>query len=170
MYYLAAANVECYMSNSAAVVVEQQVAGLQVAQGYGSSASALCCCIVRKADSEVCEDCHGESGAVSAACQAGTTVYVRVADKLCCVSCDLSTAAVAVGNSRCSLFFLIVCSVNVQITVFAVIFTVFEIFLVGVLFIVRCFDILIVVGFVIFRCVSNFVIVRCVNILFAIVS
>ena len=46
---------------------------------------------MRKVDSEVREDCHDKSGAVRAACKAGSAVNIRIADKLCGVLCDLAS-------------------------------------------------------------------------------
>ena len=79
------------MSDSAAVVIEEQVARLDVRKRYLRSASGLSCRVVRKADAKVAEDCHRKPGAVSTACQACTAVHIRIADKLCCIGRNLGS-------------------------------------------------------------------------------
>ena len=69
MYDLAAADVDGNVSDSATAIVEEQIAGLKGIQGNRGAASGLSCRVVRKADAEVCHDCHGEAGTVSAAAQ-----------------------------------------------------------------------------------------------------
>ena len=61
MAHLAVADVDRNMSDSAAVVVEEQVAGLDIRQGDLRAASGLRRRIMRKSDTEVAEDRHGET-------------------------------------------------------------------------------------------------------------
>ena len=55
---------------------------------------------MRKADSKVCVNRHGKSGAVRTACQARSAVYIRVADKLRGECCNLCSRSGAGGRCR----------------------------------------------------------------------
>ena len=53
MYDLSVTDVHGYMTDSAAALIEQKVAGLDGIQAYRSTYGRLCCCSTRKADAEV---------------------------------------------------------------------------------------------------------------------
>ena len=107
MYNLSVADVDGYMSDAAASVVEEEVAGLQGIQGYRCAASGLGCRVMRETNSEVSHDCHGEAGAVRAAGKACAAVYIRISDELAGVICDCLSCR---GNRRSrSGFFVSLC-------------------------------------------------------------
>ena len=53
MYYLASADIDGHMTDTAVAVVEEQVAGLQVVHGNGSTVTGLGCCVMRKGNAKV---------------------------------------------------------------------------------------------------------------------
>ena len=53
MYYLASADVHCYVADTT-VAVEEEISGLQLVNADGSTVSGLSGCAVRKGDAVVC--------------------------------------------------------------------------------------------------------------------
>ena len=73
---LVAADVDAHMGGHRAVILEEhQVAGLQLAAGYGRTIAQLAGSAVGQLDAQLREDVHGEAGAVKAA-GGGAAVYV----------------------------------------------------------------------------------------------
>lgn len=78
MYDLSVTDVHGYMTDSAAALIEQKVAGLDGIQAYRSTYGRLCCCGTRKADAEVCHYGKYKTGTVCSVGQAGAAVYIRI--------------------------------------------------------------------------------------------
>lgn len=81
MHDLASANVDRYVTDTAAVRIEHQISRLQIIHRYGGTAN-LSRCAVRQADTKVCKYRHGKSGTVCTICQAGASPDVRISNKL----------------------------------------------------------------------------------------
>ena len=82
MYDLAVAHVKCYvLAYACAVIVEEQVTGLDLGKAYFLTAPLL---TTRTGDgvTEVLIHSHGETGAIASVCEACTAPYIRVAKEL----------------------------------------------------------------------------------------
>ena len=97
MYDLSVTDVHGYMTDSAAALIEQKVAGLDGIQAYRSTYGRLCCCGTRKADAEVCHYGKYKTGTVCSVGQAGAAVYIRINYKLKCVAYNTLTNAGRAG-------------------------------------------------------------------------
>ena len=83
MYYLSISHVNRYVSDTAVSAVEEKVSRLDFRKVNRCTASGLCCCCTRNADTEVCHNRLCESGTVSSVCQAGAAPYIRITYELC---------------------------------------------------------------------------------------
>ena len=68
--------------NSNVTTVADDVAWLCICKAYAISNASHSTGAVRKTDTEVCIYTHNETGAVCPVCQTGSTVYIRITDKL----------------------------------------------------------------------------------------
>lgn len=92
VYNLAVSNIEGHMVDRAATVgVEYQIARSHLGGGNRSSRIGLGTGMVRQADAEVRHNSHGKSGAVRSVCEAGTSPYIRIAQELSRIACNLGT-------------------------------------------------------------------------------
>ena len=91
MYDLSVTDVHGYMTDSAASLIEQKVAGLDGIQAYRSTYGRLCCCSTRKADAEVCHYGKYKTGTVCSVGQAGAAVNIGITHELYRVGSDLLT-------------------------------------------------------------------------------
>ena len=88
---LTAADIKGNVSDISAVRIEDQISRLEVTHVNRRAAVGLIRRRSGNIDSEVCHDRLGESGTVCAVRQAGTTVNIRIANKLYCIICNLLT-------------------------------------------------------------------------------
>ena len=83
MYDGVVSNIDSYMT-----AVAYNITGLDVINAHSVSTAALCTGGMRKRYSECSIYCHNKSGTISTVCQAASTIYVRISDKLACIICN----------------------------------------------------------------------------------
>ena len=91
MYDRVVSNIDSHMTTVAYAITR-----LDVIKTHAVSYTALCAGRMRQRYTECCIYRHYKSGTIRTICQAASTVYIRISNKLTCIICN----GLSIGSGR----------------------------------------------------------------------